>query len=62
MLHVIDITIKMAKCIWGTDEADLIGHTVKCGEGIRPDTKKINDLLAVDYLHTIGDLKAFLWS
>ena len=60
MIH--DITIKMAKCIWGTDEADLIGHIVKCGEGIRPDTKKINDLLAVDYLHTIGDLKAFLGS
>ena len=60
MIH--DITIKMAKCIWGTDEADLIGHIVKCGEGIRPDTKKINDLLAMDYLHTIGDLKAFLWS
>ena len=45
-----------------TDEADLIGHIVKCGEGFRPDTKQINNLLAVDYLHTIGDLKAFLGS
>ena len=45
MIH--DITIKMAKCIWGTDEANLIGHEVKCGEGIRADTGKIADLLAV---------------
>ena len=39
MMH--DITIKMAKCIWGTDEANLIGHIVRCGEGISADTKKV---------------------
>ena len=60
MIH--DITIKMAKCIWGTDEATLIGHVVKCGEGIKSDTNKIADLLAVSHLPTIGDLKAFLGS
>jgi hypothetical protein len=60
MIH--DITIKLAKCTWGTDEANLIGHIVKCGQGVSADIDKISDLLAITSLPTIGDLKAFLGS
>ena len=57
-----DITLKISKCMWCTDEATLIGHTVKCGHGIMADPGKVADLLAIKQLATIGDLKAFLGS
>ena len=44
MIH--DITIKLAKCTWGTDETTLIGHVVKCGQGVSADIDKISDLSA----------------
>ena len=55
-----DIAIKLAKCTWGTDKANLIGHEVSCGQGVRADTDKVADLLAMSHLETIGDLKSFL--
>jgi hypothetical protein len=39
-----DITIKLAKCTWSTDEAKLIGHEVRCGQGVRADTDKVASL------------------
>ena len=60
MIHV--ITIKLAKWTWETDEANLIGHVVTCGQGVSADIDKISDLLAITSLPTIGDLKAFLGS
>ena len=57
-----DITVKVAKCTWGTDEANLIGHEVRCGQGVSASKAKVEDLLAISHLETIGDLKAFLGS
>ena len=54
------ISIELAKCTWGTDEANLIGREVRCVQGIRVDTGKVADLLAISHLEPIGDLKSFL--
>ena len=54
-----NVTIKLKKCIWGTDEATLIGHEVRCGVGISPDREKVKDMLAMTRLGSIGELKSF---
>ena len=40
-----DITVKIAKCTWGTDKANLIGHEVQCGQGVSASKAKVEDLL-----------------
>ena len=48
--------------IWVGNEASLIGHEVRCGQGVSASKAKVEDLLAMSHLETIGDLKAFLGS
>ena len=38
-----DITVKIAKCTWGTDEASLIGNGVRCGQGVMASKAKVED-------------------
>ena len=57
-----NITIKMKKCIWGTDEAHLLGHVVECGKGIKPDERKVHDILAMKKIPTIGVLRSLMGS
>ena len=54
-----NVTVKLRKCQWATDEAKLIGHVVKCGEGFTVDPGKFEDMRAIKRLNTIGELKSF---
>ena len=55
-------TIKMKKCVWGTDEAVLLGHKICCGRGVLPEDRKIADMSAIKKINTMGDLKSLLGS
>jgi transposase InsO family protein len=56
------IILKLKKCTWCTDEATIMGFTVKCGQGIAADTSKVEDLCGLKGLPTVGALKSFLGS
>ena len=57
-----NVTIKMKKCVWGTDEAVLLGHKICCGRGVLPNDRKIADMLAIKKINTVGDLRSLLGS
>ncbi len=57
-----NVTIKMKKCIWGTDEAKLLGHRILCGVGVEPDIDKVVHILGLKKINTIGELRSLLGS
>ena len=57
-----NVTVKLRKCIWGTDEAKLLGHFVQCGKGVQADDEKVQAIAAMERLPTIATLRSFLGS
>ena len=55
-----NVKLKASKCIWGTHELPVLGHTVIAGEGIRPDPKKVEAILKASAPATAAQLKTFL--
>ena len=39
-----NVTVKLEKCEWGTDEGSMLGHKNKFGKGIQADSDKINHI------------------
>jgi len=54
--------VKPSKCLWGTAEANMIGHLIRCGEGVAADPKKIEDIAAMKRPHNRQTLQSFLGS
>ena len=54
------ITIKMEKGLWGTDEVPLLGHVVKCGEGVAISPSKVSAMAALTPMETVAELRTFL--
>ena len=56
-----NVTIKMEKCTWGTDEGKLLGHQVRLGDGLRADIDKVEAMATLE-LTDKQTLKSFLGS
>ena len=54
------VTIKMEKGLWGTDELPLLGHVVKCQQGVACDPKKVSALAGLTPMDTVAELRTFL--
>ena len=54
------ITVKMEKGLWGTDEVPLLGHVVKCGEGVAISPSKVSAMAALTPMETVAELRTFL--
>jgi hypothetical protein len=57
-----NVKLKASKCMWGTAELPVLGHTVIAGKGIRADPKKVEAILKVSAPQTAAALKTFLGS
>jgi len=57
-----NVTLKLKKCVWCTDEAKLCGFEVRCGDGISADLEKVAGIAAITSLPDLGSLKSFLGS
>ena len=54
--------LKMKKCLWCTDEGMLLGHDVRCGDGVSADIEKVEAIAAITELTTAAHLGSFLGS
>ena len=59
-LDCANISIKISKCVWGTDTLPLLGHLIVAGEGVRPDPMKVDALARAAVPETTGQIKSFL--
>ena len=54
------ISLKTAKCVWGTDELPLLGYLVRAGKGIAADPGKVKALLQADTPKLSSELHTFI--
>ena len=54
------ITIKMGKGLWGTGEVPLLGHVVKCCEGVVISPSKVSAMAALTPMETVAEPRTFL--
>ena len=54
------ISLKAAKCVWGTDKLPLLGHVVKAKQGISPDPDKVQALLQTKKPMLSNELRSFI--
>ena len=61
-LDCANISIKIPKCIWGTDTLPLLGHLIVTGKlgGVQTDPKKVEALAKAAVPETTGQIKSFL--
>ena len=52
----------MEKGLWGTDEVPLLGHVVKCGEGVAISPSKVSAMAMATLtpMETVAELGIFL--
>lgn len=54
-----NISVKITKCVWGTTQLPLLGHTIVAGEGVKPDMEKVRALTGKEKPTTVAALKSF---
>ena len=59
-LDCANISIKISKCVWGTDTLPLLGHLIVAGQGTKPDPAKCLALSKAALPETTGQIKSFL--
>ena len=62
LLLLNNVTLKLKKCIWCTDQARMFGFDVRCGVGVAADITKVTAIGAMKTLDTVAALKSFLGS
>ena len=55
-----NISIKITKCVWGTDTVPLLGHLIVAGQGVKPNPDKVSALVNMGPPQTVAEIKSFL--
>ena len=55
-----NITLKMEKGLWATKKLPLLGHVVRCKQGIEADPSKVEAMAAMQPAQLVSDVRTFL--